>query len=193
MPDTRAQVFEQCVDLLLYRWELERSISVPDQKSVKSTILDRLGISRSTLDQALSEIAYKAHEERQADDRQKREPTFVTEELLTGVLNAYIQDLSKVESLLDYCQGLNGLLMLQGSALVANASAETPSRHIYAFCHPMFEEFLAAQYVYSVLMRGGIGNLKRELMQRDDRWREVIIMLGEYLCFVQKNQGVWKS
>jgi formylglycine-generating enzyme required for sulfatase activity len=188
LPDTRAKVFGYSIDLLLHRWELERPVFLQAESSVKSTIIDKLGVSKTVLDQALSEIAYKAHDGRQTNDLLKRDPAFVTEELLIGVLNAYIRDLSKVQAFLEYCQSSNGLLMLQGSAPVANAPAETPARRIYTFFHPMLEEFLAAQYLHTLLIHGDTGSIKRELIQKDDRWREALIMLGEYLCFVQNNK-----
>jgi len=188
LPRTRAKVYEECIDLFLDRWELKRSLHSQANQDVKSMI-DELGISRSTLNQALSEIAYRAHEQRQ----ENQEPGLVTEELLIGVLNTYFQDFSKVESFLNYCCSSNSLLKLQDTANVVNQPTRAPQRRVFAFPHPTFEEFLASRHLYNILIHSGIESIMHELIHRDDRWREVLIFLGEYLCFIQKNQGEMRT
>jgi formylglycine-generating enzyme required for sulfatase activity len=184
LPDTRAEVYEKCVDLLLIRWELERPVAGQPRKTQKRTIIDELGIPRVVLDRALWEIAFKAHEGRADDREKKRGPALVTEDLLTGVLQSHFQDLGKVQTFLDYCQSSNGLLMLQGSVVPADAPPGTPPRRVYAFPHLTFEEFLAARH----LIRQNLGKITADLVQKSDRWREAVMLLGEYLCFVIKDE-----
>jgi len=184
LPNTRAQVYERCVDLLLVRWELERPVSGQSQKTQKRTIIDELGVDRIELDRALWEIAFRAHEGRTVNDKNERGPALVTEDLLTGVLFAHFHDPQKVQIFLDYCQSANGLLMLQGSIAPADAVPGTPPRRVYAFPHLTFEEYLAARY----LVRPNFGKMTRDLVQRSDRWREVVMLLGEHLCFAQGDQ-----
>jgi formylglycine-generating enzyme required for sulfatase activity len=184
LPDTRAEVYERCVDLLLVRWEFDRPIAGQSQKTQKRTIIDELGISRVVLDRALWEIAFKAHEGREDDGEKKRGPALVTEDLLTGILQTHFQDLAKVQTFLDYCQSSNGLLMLQGSVTPADAPIGSPPRRVYAFPHLTFEEYLAARY----LIRPNFGKTTSELVRKSDRWREVVMLLGEYLCFAQGDQ-----
>lgn len=184
LPDTRAEVYERCVDLLLIRWELERPVVGQPQKTQKRSIIDELGITRVLLDRALWEIAFRAHEGREDEKEKKRGPALVTEDLLSGILHAHIKDPNKVQVFLDYCQSSNGLLMLQGSITPADAPEGSPPRRVYAFPHLTFEEFLAARY----LIRPNFGKITANLVQKSDRWREVVILLGEYLCFVNKDQ-----
>lgn len=184
LPDTRAEVYERCVDLLLVRWESERPVSGQSKKTQKRTIIDELGVSRVVLDRALWEIAFKAHEGREDEKDKKRGPALVTEDLLTGVLQSHFQDLAKVQTFLDYCQSSNGLLMLQGSVTPADAPAGSPPRRVYAFPHLTFEEYLAARY----LIRPNFGKTTSELVLKSDRWREAVMLLGEYLCFAQGDQ-----
>lgn len=184
LPDTRAEVYERCVDLLLVRWEIERPVSGQSQGTHKRTIVDELGISQIVLNRALWEIAFKAHEGREDDGEKKRGPALVTEDLLAGILQTQFQDLGKVKVFLDYCQSSNGLLMLQGSIIPADAPPDTPPRRVYAFPHLTFEEYLAARY----LIRPNLGKITSELVQKSDRWREVVMLLGEHLCFVQGDQ-----
>ena len=185
LPDTRAQVYDKCVDLLLVRWEFERPVAGQSaNQTQKRTIVDALDIPRVALDRALWEIAFKSHEGRAEGDG-KRGPALVTEDLLTGVLNAHLHDLKKVEIFLDYCQSSNGLLLLQGTVSVPDAPAGTPPRRVYAFPHLTFEEYLAARYL---VVRPNFGKATRDLVQKSDRWREVVLLMGEHLCFAQGEQ-----
>ncbi len=185
LPDTRAEVYDRCVDLLLVRWELERPVMGQPQKTQKRTIVDELEISRVVLDRALWEIAFKAHEGRGDESNKERGPALVTGELLTGILSKHFQqDFSRVRIFLDYCQSSNGLLMLQGTVAAPGEPAESPRNHVYAFPHLTFEEFLAARH----LIRPNFGKTTFELVKKDDRWREVVMLLGENLCFVYKDQ-----
>jgi len=181
LPDTRAEVYDRCVDLLLVRWELERPVVGQANATQKRTILDELDVSRNELNRALWEIAFKAHDGREDDGKKTRGPALVTEELLTSILNAQFQSLPKVQIFLDYCRSSNGLLMLQGSVLPADAPAGSPPRNVYAFPHLTFEEYLAARS----LVKPNFGKNTVELVQKSDRWREVVLLLGEYLCFFQ--------
>jgi formylglycine-generating enzyme required for sulfatase activity len=55
---------------------------------------------------------------------------------------------------------------------------------VYAFPHLTFEEYLAARY----LVRPNFGKTAFELVQKSERWREAVILLGEHLCFAQGDQ-----
>ncbi|MEW5940332.1 MAG: hypothetical protein AB1750_11755, partial [Chloroflexota bacterium] len=91
LPDTRAEVYERCVELLLIRWQGERSV---EGKIRKQSILDALQVPQTVLYQALWEVAYKAHSETRKDGQ----AALVTEDLLDGVLKVYLQDREKVET-----------------------------------------------------------------------------------------------
>ncbi|HEU5323131.1 MAG TPA: hypothetical protein VFX28_20160, partial [Methylomirabilota bacterium] len=146
LPDTRAQVYERCVDLLLLRWELERSVLGQPRKQ---GLLDALGVTRVVLDQALREIAYRAHASREPGTARQggRRAALVTEDLLRGILRGYLGDDARVQTFVDYCESANGLLMLQGVAPLPDAPPGAPSRQVYAFPHLTFEEYLAARHV----------------------------------------------
>lgn len=168
LPDTRAEVYERCVELLLIRWQGERSV---EGKLRKQSILDALQVPQTVLYQALWEVAYKAHSEMRKDGQ----AALVTEDLLDGVLKVYLQERDKVETFLEYCQSSNGLLMLQGTISMPGK----PPRKVYAFPHLTFEEYLAARY----LADHDPEEYAYELVGKSDRWREAIKLLGEHICF----------
>jgi len=174
LPDARALVYEKCIDLLLIRWELERS----DMR--KRSLLDALGIPRITLDNALQEIAYRAHDVEKRAGASDGQAALVTEDLLAGVLQAAFNDTHKVQTFLDYSKSANGLLMLQGVAPLPDAPEDASPRRVYAFPHLTFEEYLAGRYLRRLPNRAA---QVRAHLDRSDRWREPVMLLGEHLCF----------
>ncbi len=180
LPDARALVYEKCVDLFLNRWELVRSDAGETQKR---SLLDALGVPKIALERVLQEIAYKAHEggarltARQGGDGQA---ALVTEDLLTGVLHTAFKNSEKVQIFLDYSEGANGLLMLQGIAPLPDAPRDAPEQRVYAFPHMTFEEYLAGRYLERL---SNTAAKVREHVDRSDRWREPVMLLGEHLCF----------
>jgi len=167
LPDSTAEVYQQCVRLLLEKWQVERSIMGRRQQR---TILEELGVPRSTLEQALWEVAFEAHQTQE----EGAEGGLVTERLLSGVMQEYLGDGEKVQTFLDYCAQANGLLMLQGQVTVGGKV-----RRVYTWPHLTFEEYLAARYLSD---KGG-ERIRSLLDQAFDRWREVARFVGEHLTF----------
>jgi formylglycine-generating enzyme required for sulfatase activity len=179
LPDSRAQVYQRCVDLLLEKWNAKRSIMGQEQMR---NLLAELNIARSRIDQALYVIAFEAHKGRDVGDASGG---LVTERLVSGVMKEYLQDSQKVDIFLDYCQSANGLLMLQGIITPAGSSSSTPLRKVYTFPHMTFEEYLAGRY-----LDGQGGDVVRRLLdEAHDRWREAVKLLAEYLCFDRADRG----
>ncbi len=174
LPDSRAEVYDRCVRLLLERWNVERSIQGRERVV---NILEALRVPRSLLDQALWEVAYQAHRSREMGDEAGG---LVTEGMLAGVLQEYFQDPHKVQVFLDYCASANGLLMLQGQ--IADG---VKVRRVYTFPHLTFEEYLAARYLSD---KGG-QTIRELLDEAFDRWQEVARFLGEHLSFATSDRG----
>ena len=172
LPDTRAEVYERCVDLLLIRWQGERSV---EGKTRKQSILDALQVSKTVLYQGLWEVAYKAHGDPERDARKGDQTALVTEDLLVGVLKVFLKESKKVDTFLNYCQSANGLLMLQGTL----SAPGKPSRNVYTFPHLTFEEYLAARH----LADHDPIEYAYDLVAKTDRWHESVKLLGEHLCF----------
>jgi predicted NACHT family NTPase len=130
LPDSRAQVYMQCVELLLEKWQTKRSIMGHEQYR---SILAELGIPATRLYQALYEIAFEAHRSREENDDQNGDGSLVTERLVAGILQEHLQDEEKLRIFLEYCHSANGLLMLQGTVTPARAEPGTPPRRVYTF------------------------------------------------------------
>ncbi|GMV35368.1 MAG: hypothetical protein AMXMBFR60_31970 [Chloroflexota bacterium] len=178
LPDARALVYEECIDLLLLRWEAERTVT---GKSQRRDLRSALNVPDIALRNVLQEIAYHAHErERKTDGKREGQAALVTEDLLRADLFAAFQDNEKVQTFMDYCESANGLLMLQGVAPLPDAPPDAPPRRVYAFPHLTFEEYLAARYLRRMKT---LGQKTLDHLTRSDRWREVVMLLGEHICF----------
>ena len=179
LPDTRAQVYEKCVDILLIRWESQRSTRLGGESSAQA-LLDALGLSSDIpLKRSLWEIAYRAQEGRRDNDS-REQAALVTEDLLAGVLHAELGDPGKVETFLGYCRDARGLLMLQGVAPLPDAAPNARPRKVYAFPHLTFQEYLAGRYLVNLKP---LGAMVRDHICRSDRWREVVMFLAEHVLF----------
>ncbi|MEW6031223.1 MAG: SUMF1/EgtB/PvdO family nonheme iron enzyme [Chloroflexota bacterium] len=186
LPDARALVYEDCIDVLLIRWEAERVVT---GKSQRRDLRTALNVPDITLKNALQEVAYHAHE-RNPDEKRERQAALVTEDLLRADLFAAFNDEEKVQIFLDYCESANGLLMLQGVAPLPDAPPDSPERRVYAFPHLTFEEYLAARYLRRMKT---LGQKTQEHLNRSDRWREVVKLLGEHICFKEGDYELMDS
>jgi formylglycine-generating enzyme required for sulfatase activity len=177
LPDARALVYEKCIDLLLLRWEAERQVL--GGKSQRQSLLDALQVNKKALELALQEIAYNAHASEVGAGRERGAAARVVEDIMLGPLSAYLREQEKVDIFLDYCRTANGLLLFQGTARLPNAPSDSPPRRVYTFPHRTFQEYLAARH----LGRKSDPEEVRQHLDKGDHWREVIIFLGEHLCF----------
>ena len=177
LPDARALVYEKCIDLLLLRWEAERQVL--GGKSQRQSLLDALQVNKKALELALQEIAYNAHASEVGAGGERGAAARVVEDIMLGPLSAYLREQEKVDIFLDYCRTVNGLLLFQGTARLPNAPSDSPPRRVYTFPHRTFQEYLAARH----LGRKSDPEEVRQHLDKGDHWREVLIFLGEHLCF----------
>ena len=82
-----------------------------------------------------------------------------------------------------YCSGRAWLLCLMHRP-------NSPPRRVYTFPHLTFQEYLAARYLGRKV---NLGDEVRRHLDRSDRWREVVMLLGEHICFRDGNYEVMDS
>jgi formylglycine-generating enzyme required for sulfatase activity len=174
LPDNRAEVYEQCVDLLLNKWQYTRSIGgIKETRSLAA----ELNLPPGSIYEPLYEIAFKAHEGHSSErGRTEDSGSLITEGFIDGILHDHWQDRTKVDTFIEYCQRSNGLLMWRGTVELAGSNVR---RNEYTFPHLTFEEFLASRY----LQDREPEEARRLLDDAHDRWREPIKFLGESYCF----------
>ncbi len=173
LPDSRARVYEECVKLLLDKWQSSRSIS--QGKYEVRSLAEELGISASSIYEPLYEIAFKAHSGQKAGKAESA-GSLITEGLISGVLHDYLQDHEQEKIFLKYCREANGLLMWSGTITEAGSNVR---RSEYKFPHLTFEEFLAGRH----LKKLDTDEIRALFDDTPDRWREPIKFMGELYCF----------
>ncbi|MBX0331519.1 SUMF1/EgtB/PvdO family nonheme iron enzyme, partial [Oscillochloris sp. ZM17-4] len=169
LPEDRADLYEDMVQLLLTRWTQQRR-----EAGAPQSLLERLaipGLKETQLRQTLAALAYRAHQgERSADGRGLLEQSAVRDtftqlfrEFGLAPGRAYEQALV----VLDYLEDESGLLLHEGGER-------------YAFPHLTYEEYLAGTHLVaqdSAVRPLVFQQLAYAHWRRDPtRWREVILL-----------------
>ena len=173
LPDSRALVYERCVEILLEKWQLARSIQGSEEAR---GILSEMNVPASQIYSALYEIAYEAHKGFGKVKRDESSTSVITEGLVLQVLHDQIGERDKEEIFLEYCQKANGLLMLRGTVIPAG---KTKPLRVYTLPHLTFEEYLASRFMKKL----GADHARSLFNEGEDRWRETIKFMAEFLCF----------
>jgi formylglycine-generating enzyme required for sulfatase activity len=174
LPDSRALVYEQCVELLLDKWQSRRSIK---NRDVIRSLREELNLSTSAIYEPLYEIAFEAHKGHKGDKKRTEDSgSLITEGLIDGILHDYLKDREKIDIFLEYCKNANGLLMLRGTVTLAGSRVR---RNEYTFPHLTFEEFLASRHLKNL----DTEEVRALLDESHDRWRESVKFMAELYCF----------
>ncbi len=162
LPDDRVEVYEQCVDLLLDRWEPRRTPGV-----AHVGLLDRLAIPNLKIEQLreeLHKLALHAHAQPPGDDGRGMLDRYA----LTGRLVEFFGRLRVADPLDTVAVFLDGLIKDAGLL-------QAPSDDRYAFPHLTFQEYLAACGLAS---RADMVATAYGYWTGSDasRWREVLLL-----------------
>ncbi len=162
LPDDRVEVYEQCVDLLLDRWEPRRTPGV-----AHVGLLDRLAIPNLKIEQLreeLHKLALHAHAQPPGDDGRGMLDRYA----LTGRLAEFFGRLRVAHPLDKVAVFLDGLITDAGLL-------QAPSDDRYAFPHLTFQEYLAACGLAS---RADMVATAYGYWTGSDasRWREVLLL-----------------
>ncbi len=166
LPDDRADLYGQCVDLLLWRWEDRKAGRAA--KEIEPGLLERLGeprVRRQDVEAAMNELAYRAH----AAGGQGQGPADIPRSMLVEVLEPVV-GLKRLEVFEQYARERSGLLLERG---------EAHGKPVYAFPHRTFQEYLAAGHLAAA---SEVGERACELAAQGDHWREVIRLATERLA-----------
>lgn len=161
LPQRRAELYANTVDLLLYWWEKPKM--TPTSQGVvtvlEPSLLEWLKIDREQMRRLLNRLAFTAHAEQPelTGTADIREETLVTE-LVKLADNPDVRP----QRLVEYLSQRAGLLVTHGN-------------QVYTFPHRTFQEYLAACHLTDEEYPDQIADLAR---QEPDRWREVVLLAG---------------
>ena len=165
LPNDRAKLYNDSVELLLGHWQRERRVRGPDGQWVaEEAMMQVLDSDLVGIRKAMEDLAFRVHE-RQRTVGGKDVANIGKDEVLAAfdpLLNR--DDIPyKSKALLDY-------LDTQAGLLIARAEAGP-----YAFPHRSFQEYLAACHVGR---RSGFAKRFRELAEQDALWWREVVLLG---------------
>ncbi len=163
VPRDRARLYEECVELLLDRWEPERQPGMP-----RASLIQRLGLpSLDPLRQVLHELAYQAQLQPPGDDGRG----MIGVEPLTLRMFTFFKRLGSLAEAETKVQLFLTMLDDEDSGLLQRRGDEG-----YAFPHLTFQEYLVACHLadHPKMVEPAYGQwcgADRE------RWREVLLLL----------------
>ncbi len=180
LPRSRVRIYEECVELLLLRWQTRRTSGAPLKSVIEAmaeTAPEQSQGLESRLMRGLYELAFNAREGR---GLQQGETSLID---LNGLRAALLPKLGPAATavFITYCETANGLLLAQGSRRLPHRPADEEPVPCFALPHPSFEEYLAARYL-ATLDRPAEALAARNA--QGDRWFFVGRFLAEYQAIV---------
>jgi formylglycine-generating enzyme required for sulfatase activity len=158
LPDARALLYEETVDILLWRWEQIKSASAPDEAPALRQLLLQAGRSEVDLKRVLWRLAFEAHAVGGATDDDEAVADIGELRLLRELAGLCGDDLGWAQQVVDAMKLRAGLLVER-------------QPEVFSFPHRTFQEYLAGAYLASQ------ADFKREgarLAGQGAQWREVI-------------------
>lgn len=162
LPEDRADLYEQAVDLLLAHWENRIVRDVESEQKVLPGLVMQLGIHSATLRAALSAVAFAAHERQEREPDRGERAADIPREDLRDALHADLGSVDRADTVIAYVQERAGLLQARDN-------------RTYAFPHRTFQEYLAASHI---LKQGNFDVLLRDRVRRDLPWWQEVFLLA---------------
>ncbi len=165
LPDARAQLYEDTIDILLWRWEQIKaggSSEIPLRQ-----LLLEANSSEMDLKRTLWRLAYEAHS--QAQDSERDQLADINELRLEKALAALKGDDR------NWAKQVIEAMKLRAGLLLERAP------EIFTFPHRTFQEYLAGAYLST---QGNFSTTAAGLAGADALWREVILLATGRLVYI---------
>jgi len=160
LPNSRAELYEKAVDLLLVNWEGEKKLS-GDSRVVLQFFENNL----QRVQEAFWKLAYQAHEGQRAKKDSFRGAIPAADLSVEEVWGVFSKELGplgvNLPQLVKFLEERSGLLLSRGGQM-------------YVFPHRSFQEYLAARYLVGQAATGE--KINEKLREDLDWWREVALL-----------------
>jgi formylglycine-generating enzyme required for sulfatase activity len=180
VPENEVELYEQCVLLLLERWEPVRQMGGPRRPGLIERLGSPQGLTLARLRDPLHALAYEAHSEAKGEEGRG----VIRHELLRGRFQLFFERL-QVPDPSAACRILEHVLRMEAGLLVARSDSA------FAFPHLSFQEYLAACHLAG---QPNMRDLAYAVWQSDDRerWRKTLVLLAGRLAAQDKatDQGL---
>ncbi|MEK6751340.1 MAG: SUMF1/EgtB/PvdO family nonheme iron enzyme [Chloroflexota bacterium] len=157
LPEGRAELYKETIDLLLQRWHRRKENSVTEQEIVKFFSTD----SSKVLD-ILQKLAYKVHERQGRESKPNEQaPADIDRDEIWAAFSPSLPKDIDMDSLLNFLEKRAGLLLDRGEG-------------IYVFPHRSFQEYLAAGFLNT--QSDEKFHLDAIFRSESKWWREVVLL-----------------
>ncbi|MCB0012593.1 MAG: SUMF1/EgtB/PvdO family nonheme iron enzyme, partial [Anaerolineales bacterium] len=167
LPDARALLYEDTVDVLLWRWEQVKAGGQADAPQLRQLLL-AAGLSDLDLKKALWQLAYEAHTELSGDH---------DEEALAGIGELKLKKMLVKLANDDWNWAHQ---IVQAMKLRAGLLLER-SPGVFTFPHRTFQEYLAGAHLS---VQRNFAREAADLARRGALWREVILLAVGRLVYL---------
>jgi len=159
LPESREKLYEDSVDLLLYRWERRKQFLDEDGQSKvqEQSAAEWFKVPQDAIKKAFEEMAFKAHLEQ--PDR-KGVADIKLESVVAALMKAAPD--TRPGRVMEYIKDRVGLLIDRGG-------------DVYCFPHRTFQEYLAARHLTAQRFPRQLVDLVRADVER---WREAVLLAG---------------
>ncbi len=171
LPDARAVLYEDTVDLLLTRWEEQKQANKKSRPGL-TELLAQAGRGEIDLKRVLWRLAFSAHEQGDTGDGQLAD---IPEASLQKALANLNKD-TEGKPDLNWARDVIDIMKLRAGLLIERLPG------VFTFPHRTFQEFLAGVYLTS---EGDFARNAAALADDAPRWREVILLAVGFLLHRQ--------
>ncbi|MEM7128801.1 MAG: SUMF1/EgtB/PvdO family nonheme iron enzyme [Chloroflexota bacterium] len=182
LPDARAVLYEDVVELLLWRWDAIRYSDAQGNERTWRQLLQSVNLNDDDVKETLWQLAYSAHMEASAQDDSETTADILEQDLLEGLRELHPQAQWDRPESLKWAAMLVEIIKLRAGPLV-----ETRPQ-VYSFPHRTFQEYLAGCHLSQLpdFATESVG-----LSQQGTYWHEAIkLAIGR---LVHHNRDIDKS
>ncbi|MDM8516166.1 SUMF1/EgtB/PvdO family nonheme iron enzyme [Desulfobacterales bacterium HSG16] len=173
LPEVRAVLYEECVDVLLYRWDQVKSDDTEERPRMRK-LLEETDMNETDLKQVLWELAFQCHG--------KGECTLGDEDTADIDELALIKAIASLhpEASMDWANRVIDTIKYRAGLLLEREPG------VYAFPHRTFQEYLAGSFLSS---QTKFAKTASKLAEENAFWREAILLAVGRLTHVVGESG----
>ncbi|MEA3351527.1 MAG: SUMF1/EgtB/PvdO family nonheme iron enzyme [Chloroflexota bacterium] len=174
LPDNRAQLYQQAVDVLLWRWEQEKNKEYGGQSQMVF-LLQQAERDRNDLLDVLSRLAFNAHQHG-GDTKDPEAVSGISQmDLLTALRELH------PERSLDWAEKVVEAMRLRAGLLLDRDGK------VFTFPHRTFQEYLAGTHL---ALRPDFPTKASQFVNQGDFWRVVILLAVGHLAHNNRNRAM---
>ncbi len=173
LPDARALLYEETIEILLWRWEQIKLGGLEDVPRLRQYLIEA-GRTDVDLKRVIWELAFEAHSSVKGDEKNNALAD-IHEHRIIKVLSALKCDDKQPNGDLNWAQRIVDLMKIRAGLLLERQPG------IFTFPHRTFQEYLAGAYLAG---QKNFASAATELTPQKALWREAILYAVGKLVYV---------